>query len=429
MNKAFPRVLVISYNSFLSTNANGRTLMNLFANWDPNCIAQLYMSNDYPDFSVCNNYYRITDMDALKSVFFQHNNSGKIDISKKGHSNISAISKVAKEKRTNKTIRLLRQYIWLFNHCLTDEFYNWIDDFSPQIVLLFSGNNAFIDKIAWKVIKKYRVPLVLYNCEDYYLKPKEWQGLNANILRKHCDKVFEATMRKASGIIYNSDTLLKSYNEKFPNQNAITLYNPADLFFYNKNFKKENNTVAYLGNIGMGRDESLCEIADVLSHQGIKLHVYGPLIGENAANRIINDMNIEYHGSVSYEECKSVMATTDILVHAESFKLGADQHLKHAFSTKIADSLASGACLFVYAPKNIALTDYLINCNAAVVASTHKEMEKKLTQLINDDSFKVSYIKNAQYIVRQNHTSQEITNRFLQFITMIAEESNDNQNN
>ena len=65
MNTSFPKILIVSYNSLLSTNANGRTLINLLKKWDSNSIAQLYMSSDYPDYDKC---IRISTTSAIKGM-------------------------------------------------------------------------------------------------------------------------------------------------------------------------------------------------------------------------------------------------------------------------------------------------------------------------------------------------------------------------
>ena len=69
--------------------------------------------------------------------------------------------------------------------------------------------------------------------------------------------------------------------------------------------------------------------------------------------------------------------------------------LKHAFSTKIADSLASGTCLFVYAPENIALSSYLKENGVACVVSDKENLEKELRNIISDSGLRERYVTRA----------------------------------
>ena len=60
---------------------------------------------------------------------------------------------------------------------------------------------------------------------------------------------------------------------------------------------------------------------------------------------------------------EEVIANSDLLVHVESFEKFYTRDLKYAFSTKIADSLASGIPLFMYGAEQISCTRYLKNNN------------------------------------------------------------------
>ena len=67
-NAEFPRVLVISNNCFSKTDSNGRTLGNFFVGWPKDRLAQFYIQNASPDFEVCENYFRVTDGQAVKAL-------------------------------------------------------------------------------------------------------------------------------------------------------------------------------------------------------------------------------------------------------------------------------------------------------------------------------------------------------------------------
>ena len=54
--KEYPRLLVLSNNSFSKSNSNGRTLGSLLQGWPKDKIAQFCISTDGPDFEVCDNY-------------------------------------------------------------------------------------------------------------------------------------------------------------------------------------------------------------------------------------------------------------------------------------------------------------------------------------------------------------------------------------
>ena len=67
-NIRFPRILVISNNCFSKTNSNGRTLGNFFTGWPKDRLAQFYIQNEIPDFDVCEQFFRVTDSEAMKAL-------------------------------------------------------------------------------------------------------------------------------------------------------------------------------------------------------------------------------------------------------------------------------------------------------------------------------------------------------------------------
>ena len=65
--KEYPRILVISNNSFSKTSSNGRSLGNLFIGWPKDKIAQFCISTTEPDYDICDNYYLLTDKSLLNA--------------------------------------------------------------------------------------------------------------------------------------------------------------------------------------------------------------------------------------------------------------------------------------------------------------------------------------------------------------------------
>lgn len=409
----FPKVLVISFNSFLSSNANGRTLMNLFDLWDPNCLAQFYMSSDVPDFKNCKRYFRVTDDEAMKALFgkkvgMEISPCQKTDMSK------SKLYDKTKSKRQNQMIRYIRQLVWRVGAWESKRFYKWIEDFKPDIIVLFAGNNAFVEKIALKIAKKYSLPIVLYNCEDYYLKPPKNKTIWARINKRYCDKSFEKIMSIAKCVIYNSKKLQNSYNQHFKH-NSYVFMNPANEFEDNSKKEKEN-VVSYLGNVAVGREETLSEIADVLQRLGYRLNVYGNLATDEAKQIILNHKNIDYKGVVTYDECCNVMQKSKLLIHCESFDEKRKVDLRHAFSTKIADSLNCGTCFFVYAPADIAIGEYLEETKAAFFVSKKEELEEKLKIALEDDEERTRCLNKAKEVAKENHSKINTAKAFNKII-------------
>ncbi len=106
------------------------------------------------------------------------------------------------------------------------------------------------------------------------------------------------------------------------------------------------------------------------------------------------------------------MRNSDLLIHVESFDDFYKEDLKFAFSTKIADSLASGTCFLLYAPESLACTKYLLGNQAAYVAVDRAQLKEHLKILIQDENARTRYLRNAQQLVRTNHNAQKNAKAF-----------------
>jgi len=159
----------------------------------------------------------------------------------------------------------------------------------------------------------------------------------------------------------------------------------------------------------------LIEIANALQNinSDIKLDVYGKIPDENTKKCILDCQGINYKGFVSYDEVKNIMKKSDLLVHTENFSGFYREDLKFAFSTKIADSLASGTCFFVYAPEELAISEYLLSNGAACVVCDKAQLQEKLKNLLNDFSLCKDYVNIAQQIAEKNHNKDRNVDLFL----------------
>lgn len=407
------KILCIACNGMKTTNSNGRSLMNLFYNIKKEDLQVFYTSNDISDYENCSSYFRVTDNDIVKSLFCRK--VGKI-ISPKSENEerTGNIYNYSKKNRRNPAIRYIRQKLWGLNLWQNRNFRKWIDDFKPDAVLLFSGNNAFLDKIAWQIADKYNIPIVLFNCENYYLQKLKSNSFFGKLNRNFCDRVFEKTMSKAKGIIYNTDKLKNAYDRIFPETNSIVCYQPATEFI---NTEISNNQISYVGNISDYRIKGLSEIADILGRKEIKLHLYGSCKPEVKA-QIDKNINIIYHGFISYTECKKVMTESRLLIHTDTFEDRTGQ-FDYAFSGKIGDCLACGTPLFAYGPSNSAAIEYLSHNKCAMVCTDKKDLKNKLFDIIDNEDLRKYYVNNALKIAEENHSIEKISLKFNNFISEI----------
>ena len=90
--------------------------------------------------------------------------------------------------------------------------------------------------------------------------------------------------------------------------------------------------------------------------------------------------------------------------------------MKYAFSTKIADSLACGTCLFYYAPEELASTKYLKETDSACVVTNKTNLLKTLEEIIANEDARKNYVNKALEIAEINHNFLANRSKFLQIL-------------
>lgn len=74
------KVLLISHNALGKENNMARTLENQFMGLGSEQIAQLFFSDENPNSEYCDNYFRISDSEVLRSVYSRKEVGNKVNI-------------------------------------------------------------------------------------------------------------------------------------------------------------------------------------------------------------------------------------------------------------------------------------------------------------------------------------------------------------
>lgn len=409
----FPKLLVIGNCCLSDTTSNGRTLRNFLIGWPKDKLAQFCIHFEKPDFSLCDNYYCISDRDALNAFCFKGAKNGTDLPEQKQPS--AAKSADGQKVGRNALSAYLREIIWASNRWKGVHFDRWVDAFAPELILLQAGDCGFIFRIALKIAKKYHIPIVVYNTEAYYFKDFDYLGSTGYakkfypILKRRFRKDFNRLMAKAHSAIYCCEMLTEDYKKVFSTP-GVTIFTATECVPCDKtNAAPHPFRISYLGNLGVGRHEGLVAIGEALQSISpeAKLDVYGKIPNDAVKAAFESCSGINYKGFVSYDEVQNILRDSDVLVHTENFSDYYRLDLKYAFSTKIADSLASGTCFMLYAPSEIAASQYLLKHEAAYVVSKEDALKSTLELLMNDLEARSKYLPNAKELVQTNHVADK----------------------
>lgn len=415
------KILILANNPLSDTNSNGRTLKNFFAPEDREKLSQMYIHGDAPDFSACARFFRVSDGAVLRS-FLKRAEAGCV-VSENEVSELRHASSSAKKMAKSPFRLLVRNFLWN-RQCWRKQLYAWIDDIVPEVVLLQAGDSPFMYRLAVSIAKDRGIPLLIYNSEDYYFQKHSYMRLRGlaslfyPCFRRKLRRAVQAALAYASCSVYISEDLQSAYDAEF-HRPSTYIYTATAMIPAVGN--KTEGIFSYLGNFGYDRHKALIQIAEALARISpeYRLDVYGKLPNEEVAMAFAACPAICYRGLVDYDTVCRVMQESTLLFHAECFDETFRAAVRHGFSTKIADSLASGSCFVIYAPPELSCTKYLKENACACVIDDEGALEGKLRELIESPMLRCVYIERAMAVVAQNHNAEKNRKRMAEIINSL----------
>lgn len=402
------KILIVSHN-VLSKNTNmGKTLLSYFKDFKDEDIAQLYIHSEVPTVDICKNYYRVTDKDTAKSVFGCK--AGRI----LGQNDIQYNRESTKtydntEKKLRKYILrktpvtyALRNAVWKCGHWYNKKLKQWIDDFSPDCVFFASGDCSFIYDIALKIAKSRNIPLYVSCMDDFYFNNINKDKIFGKFQHKRFMSHVKKTMSYATALFCICDSMSCEYSELF-NKKCVTLHTASSFSGQLTADKDKKEGISYIGNLSQNRYLQLVDIGRELKKLGHELDVYSPEVSSEIKEYLVSENGINYKGFIGTDEVKRVMARSIAVIHTESFDEGARARVKYSVSTKIADSLMSGTCIFAYGPEDVASIKYLKDNGAAVCVTSKEGLADGLKSLIYDENVRNTAVDNATVLANKNH--------------------------
>lgn len=419
--KKYPKVLIVSHNVFSTTSSMGKTMAAFFNGWDRENIAQLYFHTESPNSNICKRYFRVTDFDVIEAIFKfkkpgtildehdikMNTSSTRVDTGIK-----SDIYKAGKKRKPY--MYFIRNLIWGTNKWKTKELINWIDDFKPDVVFYAAGDYSFSIKIALEISKLKSIPMVVYFGDDYYFCNTQRGSLLNWFNRKIYKSEFLNMFSYLSYFIAASDKMQRKYSAVFntPGYTILTSTEARQMASSHDKIK-----VSYIGNMGLDRWKPLVEIGKCLKNMGQVLDVYSDENRKSVIEQLNAGNGIKFHGVVPSSEVKEIIKSSTIVIHVESMDRINREKTRYSMSTKIAESLGSGVCLFAYGPEDVSSIEYLVKNDAACVVTDRNELQNKLQEILKYKELRAKYVKNALKLVTTLHNFDTNKQLFYQIIT------------
>ena len=422
-----PRLLIISNNCLSLSNSNGRTIYNLLASYPKESIANFYVRDEKSDIDGLSHFFRVTDEEAYKSFKTRRPADGLIKSDVGSSHNNQPIS--SHNQRKNPLFSIARDIIWNSEAWKGEHFAKWLDDFNPEAILLQGGDAPFLFRLSRKIAIKRGIPLIIHNSEDYCFKKYNYMshrfGVVYPLFHMRLYRQVKKAIKACSLCIYNSEMLKNEYQNHFNHTAEVLMM--SSVFSQKKSTprtKVDSVRIVYLGNLSVGRHRSLIDIASVLHKRHLQLEIYG-----RGSQEVLEELSkangIVYCGVVDYRKVQEIISESNLIIHAESFDDYSIKDLRFAFSTKIADSLASGIPFFLYAPNELACTQYLVPLIPDFVATNHDDMVRKISDFVDGKSF-YPWDEKVFPVVTKNHSIDKNQEKFIKMVKNAIKERRKN---
>ncbi len=409
------KVLVISHNVFSNSENMGKTLYKLFSNFREEDVCQLYFHSEVPTIkNACSSYYRITDRDVLKSIIIR-TTTGTHFTSDQICSNAEPLRKDSrtmakiyqKGRKRTPIIYIMRDCMWSLGKWFSLDLKKWLKENRPDIIFFASGDYSFSYKITNKIAKYLKIPVVVYCVDDFYMQNMNQKSFMGKIRQYFYMKTVKKTMELSSSIVTICEKMSKDYSSLF-NKECQVLYTTAEK--YNIEFSNNPKMFAYFGSLGLERDKQLIELGKAVNSLKNITGIYTIDIFTADKNiELLKEMSkaegITIHKSVSESEMLEIQKKCIAVIHTESFDEKIRKRIKYSVSTKIAESLMYGPCLFAYGPQDVASIEYLMKYNAAYIVTDKKDLIQGIQELFTNAELRKNIINSARNIADENHSS------------------------
>ena len=153
-----------------------------------------------------------------------------------------------------------------------------------------------------------------------------------------------------------------------------------------------------------------------------RVRVYGRAT-EETIERFKRCSAIEYCGFVSYDDTLKIINSTDVNIHVEGFDPFYVEDTKYGFSTKVADLLASGKCMLLYAPSSVTVTKYIQENQCGCVVTSPEELHQKLSGLVENEEMRRQYAQRAALLAKKNHDVDNNRSKFQKLLVEVFQDA------
>lgn len=435
--KEYPKVLLVC--NFNQRTANGITIKNLFRHWPKDKIAvAAYNTPAEHIFAENIEQYYVLGHKEFNYIFpfnflASKQKSQPMRLTKRPKSKIGGFNQkhgngiLAKTKSILASIKAYLIHasgvsLILEKYKMSSEFENWINDFSPEVIYSSTssiGNMNFIRQIK----KKYNKKLVFHVFDDFLNSGNTviLPGLRTFWLRQ-INYTYKALIEFTNFDFAISQKMATNY-ENLYNKKYYPFHNPIDEEIWlredplNKSKQLKYGFVfVYTGKVNRDTAPGIklfLRTLNDLNKSGYKLelHVYTQTEYEHVYALLGSLAQKVFKGCVENQNLPPLLKNANALLFTLSFEQKSIKYTILSIATKTTEYMISGSPIFVFAPAELAVTEYLSEHNAAFIVSNNRMLRDSIITFINNSELRRTISQNAYSLAKNYHLSINVSER------------------
>ena len=408
-----PKILVCSVNAW-NSKIGDNTFPVLLQNYDKNKIANLFIREENPDSNVCDNYFRISENKVLKSIFRRKIKTGeKIDLN--GNADNAAEQKEQFNRYNGKNrfyyFKLfLREIVWKFGRWKSRELNEFLEDFSPDIVIYEMSRYIHLNNVVKYILRKTGAKGIGCYWDDTFTYKQE-KGIRFKLLRFFQRR----NLKKLAAVTTDFFAITpktKQEADKFFGIDSVVLTKPI---LTEKPFSQplDNDVIniLYTGNLGIGRLKTVKILANAIQkYDRLRLNVYTNSFISEKDKKYLDGCNVILHPAVSQGEVLALQSEADVLLFVESIDKG-NKIARLSFSTKITDYYSAGRCILAIGNLDSASMELFKENDSAVIAENEDQIYAAINVIV-DYHKRLYYAEKAYSTGLKNHSVSAIEQKF-----------------
>ena len=441
--KEYPKVLLLC--DFNQSESNGITIKNLFQHWPSDKIAVADFSSEIHEIYTknINKYYTFGNQEY--DYLFPFNSLVSAPKSKE-YFLTKGFKPETKEKRSavkynlafklaslfySFQIRLIKStgiaYI-LKKFRISSKFDRWFLEFDPDVLYARTASISEMNFII-KLRKHYNRPLIFHVFDDFInCSQAQVFSFLTSYWSKRLNETYRRMLKHTTIDLVISNKMADEYKEKY-NKIFYVFHNPInEKVWIESNQQQENKSkhdpfvFLYAGKINKDTAPALKYFLNVVEEMNycgynIQLNIYTQSSYELVYSYMGKLTDGCFRGFINNKHMPRIVKNSDALLLPLSFDKKSIKYTRLSIATKATEYMASGKPIFLFAPRDLAVTEYLESHNSAYIVCDQGNLHNAVSEFINNNGLRERIALNAFQRAIQFHSSKLISESLRKLLT------------